>query len=466
MKRKGFTLIELLAVIVVLAIIALIATPIVMNTIKKSKKGAAERSAEGYIRAVETTVATDRLNGNIIEEGEYEITSDGNLCRDKSASCSGDDKIIIDASGKKPSSGTVIIKGNEVQPGTILVMDDYTVGCEEYKCTASKVETYKITYKLTNVSGNNVTSITNNETKTLTFTANTGYSLPESVTVTGAAYTWNKEAGTLILSKVTGNVTVTINGKELKTYTNGEIIYFDVKNGVKCSESDYHVDNSKTGYNGISTTTTNQNGCLKFYAFNDTEGAKINLLLDHNTTAKVAWGNVSDGPIKVLAQLKIDTDEWKGTITPSNYTLDQTGQKSNAKYTIDYSGYKARLITAQEIATITEKTSWDEKTTNLILYFDSKNDGIESSTCKKGNTSGCSYGWLYDRTSTDCTTYGCLNNSDQTVNGYWTASLDASSSFYTYAWMIDSDAFMTNYNVALAYPGFRPVIEVMKSKLA
>ena len=41
-NKKGFTLIELLAVIVVLAIIALIATPIVMNTIKNAKKGAAK----------------------------------------------------------------------------------------------------------------------------------------------------------------------------------------------------------------------------------------------------------------------------------------------------------------------------------------------------------------------------------------------------------------------------------------
>ena len=250
-----------------------------------------------------------------------------------------------------------------------------------------------------------------------------------------------------------------------KTYTNGEIVYFDVKNGVKCSEVDYHSDNSKTGYNGINTTTSNQNGCLKFYAFNDTKSTKINLLLDHNTTAKVEWGNVNDGPIKVLAQLKIDTDEWKGTLTPENYTLDQTGQKSNAKYTIDYSRYKARLITAQEIATIAGKTSWDEKTTNLNLFFDSKTDGTESSTCKKGNISGCKYGWLYDRTATDCTTYGCLNNSDQTVNGYWTSSLDASSSFYTYAWWVRYYASMTNYNVTLPYPGFRPVIEVDKSIL-
>ena len=52
-NKKGFTLIELLAVIVVLAIIALIATPIVMNTIKKSKKGAAERSVDSYVKQLE-----------------------------------------------------------------------------------------------------------------------------------------------------------------------------------------------------------------------------------------------------------------------------------------------------------------------------------------------------------------------------------------------------------------------------
>ena len=38
MNKKGFTLIELLAVIVILAIIALIATPIVLNIIADSKE--------------------------------------------------------------------------------------------------------------------------------------------------------------------------------------------------------------------------------------------------------------------------------------------------------------------------------------------------------------------------------------------------------------------------------------------
>ena len=137
MKRKGFTLIELLAVIVVLAIIALIATPIVMNTIKKSKKGAAERSAEGYIRAVETTVATDRLNGNILENGEYEITSDGNLCKDKSASCSDDQKIKIEMNGTKPTSGKVKITNGNAEISTKLTFGDYDV---KYNTESKKYE--------------------------------------------------------------------------------------------------------------------------------------------------------------------------------------------------------------------------------------------------------------------------------------------------------------------------------------
>lgn len=53
MKEKGFTLIELLAVIVILAVIALIATPIIMNVINDAKKGAFKDSAYGIIKAIE-----------------------------------------------------------------------------------------------------------------------------------------------------------------------------------------------------------------------------------------------------------------------------------------------------------------------------------------------------------------------------------------------------------------------------
>ena len=90
-KKKGFTLIELLAVIVVLAIIALIATPIVMNTIEKSKKGTAIESANNLIKSAEyyilqtknrygkVSVLDEKLNysGSKPDLGEVEINKDG-----------------------------------------------------------------------------------------------------------------------------------------------------------------------------------------------------------------------------------------------------------------------------------------------------------------------------------------------------------------------------------------------------
>ncbi len=141
MKKRGFTLIELLAVIVVLAIIALIATPIVMNTIKNAKKGAAERTADNYIKQVETAVAEERLSKNEVLEGEYQITSDGNLCRDKSASCSDDNKIKIEMSGTKPTSGKIkITNGGVDQSSSSMTVGDYTVSYNSAKKTYEATE--------------------------------------------------------------------------------------------------------------------------------------------------------------------------------------------------------------------------------------------------------------------------------------------------------------------------------------
>ena len=53
MRSKGFTLIELLAVIVILAIIALIATPIVLGIIEDSRQSSNKLSAEYIVDTVE-----------------------------------------------------------------------------------------------------------------------------------------------------------------------------------------------------------------------------------------------------------------------------------------------------------------------------------------------------------------------------------------------------------------------------
>ena len=78
MKRKGFTLIELLAVIVILAIIALIATPMILGVIETARKGASEQSALGYIDAVEKQVAINQVkNENLINDGTYNVPMTG-----------------------------------------------------------------------------------------------------------------------------------------------------------------------------------------------------------------------------------------------------------------------------------------------------------------------------------------------------------------------------------------------------
>ncbi|MBE6138290.1 MAG: prepilin-type N-terminal cleavage/methylation domain-containing protein [Firmicutes bacterium] len=129
MKKKGFTLIELLAVIVVLAIIALIATLIVMNVISNASKGAAERSADNYIKAVETLIATERLEGNKIADGTYTIGTDGNLQFE-----------TVELSGIKPSGGTITIKdGQVVKEKTSIIVGNYTVTFENGNAKAKEL---------------------------------------------------------------------------------------------------------------------------------------------------------------------------------------------------------------------------------------------------------------------------------------------------------------------------------------
>lgn len=49
--KKGFTLIELLAVIIILAIIALIATPVVLKVVDNAKISAFKNTAYGLVDA-------------------------------------------------------------------------------------------------------------------------------------------------------------------------------------------------------------------------------------------------------------------------------------------------------------------------------------------------------------------------------------------------------------------------------
>ena len=174
-----------------------------------------------------------------------------------------------------------------------------------------------------------------------------------------------------------------------------------------------------------SSTGTKQ-GCMKFYIYAE-DSTSYTMILDHNTTAKVAWnssGNNSGEPVTANIQLSTDTAGWVGT---------------------------ARLISAQEVANITG-TSWDESTATSIFYFE------ESQKSGQGTSA---YTWLFDRTK-DCISYGC-NVADSTNDGYWTSTFRAGRR--DLAWTIKFEGYVSNTNVRSDYYGIRPVMTIAKEDL-
>ena len=73
-KMKGFTLIELIAVLVIMAILALIVTPLVMSIIKKAKVSAYKRSIDAYGRSIELAIAGYLLDNGTLPTSIGELT--------------------------------------------------------------------------------------------------------------------------------------------------------------------------------------------------------------------------------------------------------------------------------------------------------------------------------------------------------------------------------------------------------
>ena len=330
-KNKGFTLVELLAVIVILALIALIATPIILNVINDAKKQAAKDSAYGYMDAVEKYIVSSELEDKSIQDGTYRVEELNKK---------------ISVKGSTPDNGNIEIKNSSVK--------SYDIGIDGY-------------------------AVSNGEVKKVSTT---------------------------------------------KSFKNGTEVYYNPETRRKCSESE-----SK------STTGTNS-GCMKWYVFNDKEGnATVNVILDHNTTAKVVWNSTgSNSEMKeVKRKLEEDTKDWKNT---------------------------ARLITANEIAKITGNTGFDATQSGQSWFCFDTNQPDSTNWCSKAQGTS-KYAWLFDYTNA-CTSYGC-NKADSSTWGYWTNTPYKDNS--TYAWLVYVSGYLSNDSVTNTGLGIRPVITISKSNI-
>ena len=144
MKRKNlraFTLIELIAVLVIMAILALIVTPLVMNIIRKAKLAADKRSIDAYGRSIELAIA-----GYLLDNGKFPTSID---------------QLTIEYSGNKVecsttqlnSDSSVYLTGCTVGGRTV----DYAYGTDKNTTPEPVVPTYTAYSVGDHVSYNNVT---------------------------------------------------------------------------------------------------------------------------------------------------------------------------------------------------------------------------------------------------------------------------------------------------------------------
>ena len=372
--KKGFTLIELLAVIVILAVISLIATPMILGVIETSKESSAKVSAYGYIDAVETQVAINELDANKtnIEDGVYEVEDLKNTYG-----------LVV--KGELPTSNSWV----KIEKGQVV---DYSLKIGEYVVNYSE---------------------------------------------SGATTTKGEEITTKPDGSVVKQGPTKIEASETDTHRG--IVYLDPTN----------LSNVCNAENSVSTTET-KTGCMKWYIFND-DGNNYTMILDHNTTARIRWND-----------------------NGSNVPYEESNLYSVVQDLKTTSGWivEPKLITAEEINTITGKTDFDSTSSNSWYYLDTVTQTKEIFT----ETKRSKYDWLYNNLTlckTDNIDYGCSIEDKNIYTGYGTAGEGNTYAYWiativgdtngTNVWRVTRAGSLGDYSSNNPNHGIRPVITISKS---
>ena len=222
--------------------------------------------------------------------------------------------------------------------------------------------------------------------------------------------------------------------------THKGIVYLDPTNiSAECNAS-----------NSVSTTET-KTGCMKWYIFNDS-GDNYTMILDHNTTARIKWNDSNRNVAYESSNLKAVVDD---LVTTSKWVVTP------------------RLITADEVNTITGKTGFDASNTSSWYYFDTLTH--TKATFSKSVRS--KYDWLYNnlnKCKTDSTDYGCTIEDGNTYSGYGTAGEGQTWAYWTSTpvgtagsgsnvWRVLRGGDLTAFDAYTSDVGVRPVISVSKS---
>ena len=401
--KKGFTLIELLAVIIILAVIALIATPVVLNVVEEAKVKSDRNSVYGLIDAAKLYYAESLLDS------------------DKKAYTNGTTNVLdyLVISGEGPESGKIFI--NDKGQSAIAVVygkvcftknftdNDLSESDDIENCDIGIEETTpEVSYKCIRA-----TQLHTEECAQTNYTYYCGE----------AGYTASGSKGT---------TTITYGNLETEgTLTSGDAFDCDV-NG------DGTYDSSTERFYYVSDLSNNSEYAVLIYYNNTTLGVS-----DNTYTSLIAYDSNNtnySGPVTAITNLPTTT-QWNNVslsntsraITTETGTTSTTGGTLPTEFS--YSGYAARLLTAQEV----------NSACNIIV-----------GSYTTGELDGCNY--LMENTK--------YSNSSIGTYGYWLETPYVSSSNNVWsAHAYNRSVRSANYAYDSSGFGVRPVIEVLKTDI-
>ena len=471
-NKKGFTLIELLAVIVILAIIALIATPIILNMIENAKVGAAKDSAYGYIDAIE-------YNNSLADYNEkYTKIADGTYSDFEQLS-------NVKVKGKVPDYiEYTILKGSVIKAGMCI----NNINIDYINNEAKKSETDYCKFATVNsiAINNKITSMKIGETLQLDITIDPSDITPSYKSSNETVATVSNKG--LIEAKSPGKITITVKAgvkvesfeleiinKIYKKYEVGELVYYNPISTDTCNEKNFNISDIK---DKVST-------CYKWRVIevdDSTSKEDLLIMLDHNLVNRSSWSidrNNKVGPDNSLQTLANATSEWK-RLNLLNYEYDVSeitngygslkcvnGTCVNKNGDELAQNVRARLITGEEVTKITNtvaSTTWTINSNESGLYYFSNQNFILGT--KTSGTGNKVLSWLIENTRGTTASGATANNYDSATNGgYWTLTPVNGSD--NYVWLVgDSGDLGRHYVYDTVNRGLRPVITVSKDDIA
>ncbi len=281
-RNRAFTLIELIAVLVIMAIIALIVTPLVMSIIKKARISADKRSIDAYGRSVELAIAN-----YLLDNGDFPTDI---------------------------SQLTIEYSGNQVVCETTQINTDssvYLAGCT--------------------VGGRNVENYTYGSDKSPTYTA---YTVGDQVTYNNENYYVIKDSGTDEAS-VTLLKAEPLSYSEIQTYSNGtgaELYDYGEENG-HIGGMQYHSSSSTYSTSYVKTTVDAWKNA-KAPAATEARLITYNELLDnlgYENSVACTDGCYYTGSLDNVPNFVYNSNYWYWTMSPNNgsspsvWRVDESG---------------------------------------------------------------------------------------------------------------------------------------------